>query len=98
MFPRRPFRWRRSLVVARPFVGRPRILGAALVGGLGYALGRSRRQATPAPAVAGNASAGASGTGSGGDQVAELERLAALHSSGALTDEEFAAAKQKRLR
>ncbi|HEY7105111.1 MAG TPA: SHOCT domain-containing protein [Acidimicrobiia bacterium] len=29
----------------------------------------------------------------GGDSVAELERLAALHSSGALTDDEFAAAK-----
>jgi hypothetical protein len=31
----------------------------------------------------------------GGDPVERLERLAALHSSGALTDEEFAAAKAR---
>jgi Short C-terminal domain len=39
--------------------------------------------ATPAPAP--------------GDSTAELERLAKLHESGALTDEEFAAAKSKLL-
>ena len=37
-------------------------------------------QAAPAPAAS-------------GDSTAELERLAKLHESGALTDEEFAAAK-----
>jgi hypothetical protein len=33
----------------------------------------------------------------GGDSVERLERLAALHRSGALTDEEFAAAKARLL-
>ena len=37
-----------------------------------------------------------SGSG-GGDRVAQLERLAALHSSGALSDEEFATAKRELL-
>jgi hypothetical protein len=32
-----------------------------------------------------------------GDTTAELERLASLHQSGALTDDEFAAAKAKLL-
>src|SRR5215216_1190510 len=41
-------------------------------------------QAAPAPAAS-------------GDSTAELERLAKLHESGALTDEEFAAAKSKLL-
>jgi Short C-terminal domain len=36
-------------------------------------------------------------TGGGGDQTAELERLAQLHTQGVLTDEEFAAAKKKAL-
>jgi hypothetical protein len=42
--------------------------------------------AAPAPAPAGPT-----------DSTAELERLAKLHESGALTDEEFAAAKSKLL-
>jgi hypothetical protein len=33
----------------------------------------------------------------GGDPIERLERLAALHASGALTDEEFAAAKARLL-
>lgn len=36
-------------------------------------------------------------TSSGGDTIAELERLAALHNQGALTDAEFTAAKTKLL-
>jgi Short C-terminal domain len=40
---------------------------------------------------------GGSGGGGGGDQVERLERLATLHSSGALSDEEFAAAKRELL-
>jgi hypothetical protein len=45
-------------------------------------------QAAPAPAAPAPAPA---------DSTAELERLAKLHESGALTDEEFAAAKSKLL-
>lgn len=37
------------------------------------------------------------GGGSGGDSTAELERLAALHDSGKLSDEEFASAKARLL-
>ena len=45
-------------------------------------------QAAPPPAAAAPAAT---------DSTAELERLAKLHESGALTDEEFAAAKSKLL-
>lgn len=40
---------------------------------------------------------GGDGGGSGADPVERLERLASLHASGALTDEEFAAAKREML-
>jgi uncharacterized membrane protein YebE (DUF533 family) len=49
-------------------------------------------QAAPPPAAA-PAPAAPAAT----DSTAELERLAKLHESGALTDEEFAAAKSKLL-
>jgi hypothetical protein len=42
-------------------------------------------------------SSGGSGGSRGEDRVAQLERLATLHSSGALSDEEFAAAKRELL-
>jgi len=45
----------------------------------------------------GGGSRGDAGAGAGGDSVNKLERLATLHSSGALTDEEFAAAKRELL-
>jgi hypothetical protein len=48
--------------------------------------------AQPQPAAAAPAPAGG-----GNDTVAELERLAGLRQQGILTDEEFAAAKQKLL-
>jgi Short C-terminal domain len=71
---------------------------ALLVGGAAYAAGRSGRAdggyeeepqqevppAPPAPAA----------TGEGAD-IDELQRLGDLHTSGVLTDEEFAAAKAK---
>jgi hypothetical protein len=65
---------------------RPRLIGAALVGGLGFAAGRASRGQAPAaqpapPAVP--------------DLAARLRDLADLHATGALTDEEFAAAKAK---
>ena len=48
----------------------------------------SETQAAPPPAAPAPAQ---------GDSTAELERLAKLHESGALSDEEFAAAKSKLL-
>ena len=70
-----------------------------VAGGLAYTRGRNQGQqeeaeseqayaeppppAPPAPAPAAD------------DAASELERLAALHTSGALSDDEFAAAKQK---
>jgi membrane protease subunit (stomatin/prohibitin family) len=50
----------------------------------------AQTQAAPAPAAPAPAPAPA-------DSTAELERLAKLHESGALNDEEFAAAKAKLL-
>jgi hypothetical protein len=46
----------------------------------------------PAPAPAPAAQAPASGAS---DRIAQLQQLATLHDSGALTDEEFAAEKAK---
>ena len=45
-------------------------------------------QAAPAPAAA-------PASGGGSDTVSRLQELASLHASGVLTDDEFAAAKQK---
>ncbi|MGB3327619.1 MAG: SPFH domain-containing protein, partial [Thermomicrobiales bacterium] len=44
-----------------------------------------------------NQQGGNRGASSTDDQIAQLERLASLHQSGALTDEEFAAAKKRLL-
>jgi hypothetical protein len=72
---------------------------ALVVGGAAYAAGRAsggrqqgddeqyEEEAPPAPPPP--------AATSGGDDVDELQRLADLHTSGALTDEEFAAAKAK---
>src|SRR5271157_3489326 len=81
--------FRRRIVVFR----RPRLLGAALVGGLGFAAGRASKrtsQVSPAtsPAVPGPDSA---------DLMARLKELSEMHESGALTDAEFAAAKARLL-
>ncbi len=85
-----------------PFVRRRPLLRAAAVGGVAYmgskaGTNRAMQQQggeapqpepapTPPPAPAAPA-AGAS------DRIAQLQQLASLHDSGALTDEEFAAAK-----
>jgi hypothetical protein len=77
--------FRRRVLILR----RPRLLGAALVGGLGFAAGRASRgpsQTAPNAPAPGPT-----------DVAAKLKQLADLHSSGALTDEEFAAAKGKLL-
>ncbi|MGD0120938.1 MAG: SHOCT domain-containing protein [Candidatus Limnocylindrales bacterium] len=66
---------------------RPRLLGAALVGGLGFAAGRASK-GSPTAEPAGQPAAAT-------DLTAKLKELADLHASGALTDEEFAAAKSR---
>jgi hypothetical protein len=75
-------------------VRRPRLLGAALLGGLGFAAGRASRRPSESSAPARPDSAG----GSESSQLtAGLQELTDLHASGALTDGEFAAAKAKLL-
>lgn len=88
------------------------LLGAAMVGGAGVMAGRhaaksssreadqearieqleaqqsGQQQAPAAPAAA---------PSGGDDMVSKLNQLASLHQSGVLSDEEFAAAKQKLL-
>lgn len=66
---------------------RPRLLGAALVGGLGFAAGRASKKTPPPPTQAEAAA----------ELTAKLKELSDLHASGALTDREFAAAKSKLL-
>jgi hypothetical protein len=84
-----------------PFVRRRPLLRAAAVGGVAYMgakAGTNRamqaqagQQAQPAPAPAPVAAAPAAPAGD--DTIARLTQLASLHDSGALTDEEFSAAK-----
>jgi membrane protease subunit (stomatin/prohibitin family) len=71
-----------------PFVRRRPLLRAAAVGGVAYmgakagtnrAMQAQAGPAAPAPAA--------------DDTISRLQQLASLHDSGALTDEEFAAAK-----
>jgi hypothetical protein len=52
---------------------------------------RQKVARTPSPTAAGTAA----GTGEGSELVGELERLAAMHRSGALSDAEFEAAKRR---
>jgi hypothetical protein len=83
-----------------PFMRRRPLLRAAAVGGVAYmgakagtnramqAQGAQQAPAQQAPAQAAPAPAPAAD-----DTISRLTQLASLHSSGALTDEEFAAAK-----
>jgi hypothetical protein len=64
-----------------------RVAAGAATATVAYKAGQRRTQ-QPAPAAPAPAPA---------DTTAELERLAKLHESGALNDEEFAAAKSKLL-
>jgi hypothetical protein len=57
------------------------------------AQGAQQAPAEPAPAAAAPAPAPAAAPSAGDDTIARLTQLASLHDSGALTDEEFAAAK-----
>lgn len=70
-----------------------RPLGAALIGGLGFAAGRASKPSTPA----GVAPSPAVPQASSPDLAGRFKELADLHASGALTDEEFAAAKARLL-
>jgi hypothetical protein len=75
--------FRRRIVVFR----RPRLLGAALVGGLGFAVGRASKGSSTAAPTGQQADVP--------DLTGKLKDLADLHASGALTDDEFAAAKSR---
>jgi hypothetical protein len=86
-----------------PFMRRRPLLRAAAVGGVAYmgAKAGSNRgmqqsgeapQPEPAPAPVPAPAAQASGAS---DRITQLQQLASLHESGALTDEEFSAAKAK---
>jgi predicted Zn-dependent peptidase len=79
--------FRRRFVVFR----RPRLLGAVVVGGLGFAAGRASKGSSSGGAAASPATPQTSAP----DLTAQLKELADLRASGALTDEEFAAAKSK---
>jgi hypothetical protein len=77
--------FRRRVGLFRPRFGRPRLLGAALIGGLGFAAGRASKPSippTPAPEP---------------ELTGRLKGLADMHAAGALNDDEFAAAKRKLL-
>lgn len=76
---------RRMFLARRRFLGRPRLLGAALLGGLGFAAGRASRPTVP------------QGSSPSEDWTVKLRELSDLHASGALTDQEYAAAKSKLL-
>jgi hypothetical protein len=76
--------------------------GAALL--IGMKAGERRAEAAQAqqqqaqqPAPAAPAPAPAAPAPSGGDMSAQLQNLANMHSSGQLSDEEYAAAKKKLL-
>jgi Short C-terminal domain len=86
-----------------PFVRRRPLLRAAAVGGVAYmgakagsnrAMAQQQAAAEPAaPPPPAPAPAAAAPVSSATDRIAQLQQLASLHDSGALTDEEFTAAK-----
>lgn len=86
-----------------PFVRRRPLLRAAAVGGVAYmgskaGANRAMQQQAAEPAAAPSPApppAPAAQPAGETDRIAQLQQLASLHDSGALTDEEFAAAKAK---
>jgi membrane protease subunit (stomatin/prohibitin family) len=83
-----------------PFVRRRPLLRAAAVGGVAYmgakagtnrAMQQDPAQQAPAPAPA--AAPVQAAPPAEDDTITKLQKLADLHTAGALTDEEFAAAK-----
>ncbi len=87
-----------------PFMRRRPLLRAAAVGGVAYMgakAGSNKAMAqqsagaqAPPPAAPAPAPAAASADNAS-DRISQLKQLADLHSSGALTDEEFASEKAK---
>jgi Short C-terminal domain len=84
-----------------PFARRRPLLRAAAVGGVAYmgskagtnrAIQEQTAAAAPPPPPAPPAPPAPAAEGAT-DRIAQLQQLASLHDSGALTDEEFAAAK-----
>jgi hypothetical protein len=87
-----------------PFVRRRPLLRAAAIGGVAYMgakAGSNRAQAqqqaaagpAEAPATAPAPAPAPAPVSAASDRIAQLQQLASLHDSGALTDEEFTAAK-----
>ena len=83
-----------------PFVRRRPLLRAAAVGGVAYMGAKAgtnramaQQGAQPAPAQPAPAPAPVAAAASEDDTITRLQKLADLHASGALTDEEFSAAK-----
>jgi multidrug resistance efflux pump len=69
-----------------------------VAGGMAYARGRNQGEAEEAqsePAYAESPPPAPPPPAPSDDATSELERLASLHQSGALSDDEFASAKQK---
>jgi hypothetical protein len=67
----------------------------AVVAGTAGRVSRRQQQKYAAQDQAGQQQAMAEQAPAQDDQMAQIEKLAQLHASGALTDEEFAAAKSK---
>ena len=72
------------------FRRRPRLFGAAVIGGLGFAAGRASRRPSDGASEAAVPPAPP-------DLAASLKDLADMHRAGSLTDGEYAAAKAKLL-
>ena len=82
--------------------GAPKVLKAAAVGGTAYYAGKKIQEKRDEDKVETYAQPAVTATEAptevtGTDMVEKLQQLAQLHDSGALTDEEFASAKQKLL-
>jgi len=79
--------------------GGPKVLKAAAVGGTAYYAGKkiSDKHHENDPVAPQQEVAAAPEPADETDTVAKLQQLAHLHETGALTDEEFASAKQKLL-
>jgi len=94
-----------GLMMRRRMMRRRALVAGAAVGGIAYHQGRKRQMRDEAEAEGADAyeelnqpaQAPAPPAPPQGDTVDELKRLASLHDSGALTDDEFSAAKARLL-